>query len=81
MPGPDKNAFPVFAIAAFVGLAVVLMLWALVQTYEPTRASQTTGLTTGNVSNQPAVPTPPEPRNDTAWDSYRGTEAPPGKSR
>jgi hypothetical protein len=83
MPNPDKNAFPVFVIAAFVGLAVVLMLWALVQTNGPTSmdVSKKGFQSTGSISSQSAVPAPPAPRNDAAWDSYRGAEVPQSKSR
>ena len=77
----DKNALPVLVIAACAGLAVALMVWALVQTYEPTKrdALKSVRQTTGRVSNEPPVPAPPAPKNDTAWDSHR--EIPQNKSR
>lgn len=49
MPSPDNKPYPVIIIAGFAGLAIILMLWALVGTNGPAsmdaskKPPQTTG--------------------------------------
>jgi len=83
---PDKP-YPVLVIAAFVGFAIVLMVWALTGTHGPTsmdaaqKSLQTTGAAIPPASNEKAVPAPTAPSNETVGDSDRATQGPVNKNR
>ena len=75
---PDKP-YPVLVIAAFVGFAIVLMVWALTGTHGRTSmdAAQKSShpvRPSPPASNEKAVPAPTAPSNETVGDSDRATK-------
>jgi hypothetical protein len=82
----EEKPYPVLIIGAFVGFAIILMVWALAgtngpssldATKKPSQATENASKeTTGSATKEPPVPAPTAPRNDTVGDSWRGPVPP-----